>query len=131
MVATGDPKREQNHKEDAKYKVWPFWKLCLAALPPLGVKVLRTFFGPNTTPHLKALGATEESATLTNGAGLIVGFMVGPIVGAWSDQSTSKWGRRRPIIVAGLISASIVGLQESGAGQLLRKGSGMHLAAVM
>merc|ERR1719464_1692637 len=60
-----------------------------------------------------------------------MGF-VGPLVGTWSDQSTSKWGRRRPIIVAGLLSTTVAGLLYAGAKQLLGEGDGaMYLAAVM
>merc|ERR1739844_447706 len=70
--------------------------------------------------------------TLNNSAGPVVGFIVGPIVGTWSEQSTSKWGRRRPIIVAGLLSTLVAGLLYSGAEQLLGKGSqAMYLAAIM
>merc|ERR1719343_1346049 len=110
---------------------WPLWKLMIIALPQLGVMVLWIFLGPNTTPYLKSLGATESFATLNNSAGPVVGFIVGPIVGTWSDQSTSKWGRRRPIIVAGLLSTIIAGLLYSGAQQLLgTEGKGaMYLAA--
>merc|ERR1712127_316272 len=86
----------------------------------------------NTTPYLMHLGATESFAILNNSAGPVVGFIVGPIVGTWSDQSTSKWGRRRPIIVAGLLSTLVAGLLYSGAEQLLGKGSqAMYLAASM
>lgn len=121
---TGDVSTEQEE--------WPLWKLGLIALPQLGVMVLWIFLGPNTTPYLMSLGATESFATLNNSAGPVVGFIVGPIVGTWSDQSTSKWGRRRPIIVAGLISTLIAGLLYSGAEQLLGKGNGaMYLAAMM
>jgi len=111
---------------------WPFWKLALIALPQLGVMVLWIFLGPNTTPYAKSLGASESFATLNNSAGPIVGFIVGPLVGTWSDQSTSKWGRRRPIILAGLLSTTIAGLLYAGAKQLLGEGDGaMYLAAVM
>jgi len=99
-------------------EVWPLWKLGLIALPQMGVMVLWIFLGPNTTPYLKSLGASEAFATLNNSAGPVVGFFVGPIVGTWSDQSTSKWGRRRPIIVAGLLSTLVAGLLYSGAAQI-------------
>merc|ERR1739844_343180 len=70
--------------------------------------------------------------TLNNSAGPIVGFIVGPIVGTWSDQSESKWGRRRPIIVAGLLSTIVAGLPYAGAKQILGPGDGaMYLAASM
>jgi len=111
---------------------WPFWKLALIALPQLGVMVLWIFLGPNTTPYAKSLGASEAFATLNNSAGPIVGFIVGPIVGTWSDQSESKWGRRRPIIVAGLVSTIVAGLLYAGAKQILGPGDGaMYLAASM
>merc|ERR1712110_1253207 len=95
-------------------EVWPFWKLCLIALPQLGVQVLWIFLGPNTTPYLKKLGGSVSFATLNNMAGPIVGFFVGPLIGAWSDQSEMKWGRRRPIIVAGLVATVVAGLLYSG-----------------
>merc|ERR1712117_950724 len=87
------------------------------------------FLGPNFTPYLKSLGASETFATLNNSAGPIVGFFVGPIVGTWSDQSTSKWGRRRPIIVAGLISTLVAGLLYSGAAQITGEKSLLEEAA--
>merc|ERR1719373_456833 len=94
--------------------------------------VMWIFLGPNTTPYAKSLGASESFATLNNSAGPIVGFFVGPIIGTWSDQSTSKWGRRRPIIFAGLLSTTVAGLLYAGAKQLLGPGDGsMYLAAVM
>jgi MFS family permease len=36
-------------------------------------------------------------------AGLVVAIVVQPVMGALSDRSTSRWGRRRPFIVAGTI----------------------------
>merc|ERR1719384_591744 len=130
MVGAMSISSDKNSSEDKE--VWPLWKLALIAVPQMGVMVLWIFLGPNFTPYLKSLGASESFATMNNSAGPIVGFFVGPIVGTWSDQSTSKWGRRRPIIVAGLISTLVVGLLYSGAEQLLGKGNGaMYLAAMM
>jgi len=128
MAPSVDAKSHQGESSDEE---WPFWKLCLVALPQLGVQVMWMFLGPNTTAYLKALGATDEFATLNNSAGPIVGFVVGPLVGAWSDQSTSKWGRRRPIIVAGLIATVVAGLLYGGAEQLMGQGNGLYLAAAM
>jgi MFS family permease len=36
-------------------------------------------------------------------AGLVVAIVVQPVMGALSDRSTSRWGRRRPFIVAGTV----------------------------
>jgi len=123
---------DDQQPEKKEQEVWPFWKLCIVALPQMGVQVMWMFLGPNTTPYLKSLGATEAFATLNNSAGPIVGFFVGPLVGTWSDQSTLKWGRRRPIIVAGLISTIVAGFLYSSAEQIMGTGNGaMYLAASM
>merc|ERR1719464_1352582 len=132
VAVSSDEDRAKGSTSEEEEEEWPFWKLALIALPQLGVMVLWIFLGPNTTPYAKSLGASESFATLNNSAGPIVGFLVGPLVGAWSDQSTSKWGRRRPIIVAGLLSTLVAGLLYAGAEQLLGKGSqAMYLAAIM
>jgi MFS family permease len=43
------------------------------------------------------------------GIGGFVGFALPPLVGLYSDRLTTRWGRRRPIIVAGTLGA-VVGL---------------------
>lgn len=45
-------------------------------------------------------------------AGPISGLIVQPIIGVVADQSTSKWGRRRPTIVLGsaIVAGSLVTL---------------------
>merc|ERR1719288_628826 len=132
MISSSDEESGAKGSRSEEETEWPFWKLALIALPQLGVMVLWIFLGPHTTPYLKSLGASESFAVLNNSAGPIVGFIVGPIVGTWSDQSTSKWGRRRPIIVAGLLSTIIAGLLYAGAEQILGAGDGaMYLAASM
>merc|ERR1719464_1845732 len=132
VAVSSDEDRAKGSTSEEEEEEWPFWKLALIALPQLGVMVLWIFLGPNTTPYAKSLGASESFATLNNSAGPIVGFLVGPLVGTWSDQSTSKWGRRRPIIVAGLLSTIVAGLLYAGAKQLLGEGDGaMYLAALM
>lgn len=133
MSIVPDEEDQQKNKGNVSddEETWPLWKLCMIALPQMGVQVLWMFLGPNTTPYLVSLGASESFATLNNSAGPIVGFFVGPLVGAWSDQSTSKWGRRRPIMVAGLLSTCVAGILYSGSERFTGKGNGMYLAAVM
>jgi len=109
-------------KEDgnaAAKPAWPLWKLILLALPQLGVQVMWCFIGPNAAPFMIHLGVGPSLATLNNVAGPTTGFFSGPIIGAWSDRLTSKWGRRRPIIVAGLISTWVAGILFSSSEHLL------------
>ncbi|CAE7267348.1 SUT5 [Symbiodinium sp. CCMP2592] len=66
--------------------------------------------GDVAAPYMGHLGVGPSLATLNNIAGPITGFFTGPIIGAMSDRLTSKWGRRRPIILGGLISTWIAAM---------------------
>lgn len=104
---------------DPDREYWPFWKLAIIALPQMGVMVMWIFLGPNTTQYLQSLGASNKFAIANNSAGPVIGFLVGPLIGTWSDQSTSKYGRRRPLIAFGLVSTLVAGVLYSGAGAVL------------
>jgi len=108
----------------------PLWKLALIALPQLGVQVLWSFLGPNSAPYMKHLGMGSALATLNNIAGPVTGFFTGPLVGATSDNCTSRLGRRRPVILFGLISFCIAGLIFSGAEHVLGDNA-IYIAAPM
>lgn len=53
------------------------------------------------TPYVQELGIPHQWASLIWLCGPISGMIVQPIVGHYSDQSESKWGRRRPFIFTG------------------------------
>lgn len=55
------------------------------------------------TPYLLNLGLTKSNTSLVWVAGPLSGLIVQPIVGVISDESKSKWGRRRPLMVIGAI----------------------------
>ncbi|CAK7266143.1 hypothetical protein SEPCBS119000_001876 [Sporothrix epigloea] len=65
------------------------------------------------TPYLLSLGLTKGQASMIWLAGPLSGLIVQPVIGVVSDQSTSKYGRRRPfmaigsiLVVLGLLSLS-------------------------
>ncbi|CZS94544.1 related to sucrose transporter SUT1D [Rhynchosporium agropyri] len=62
------------------------------------------------TPYLLSLGLTKSRTSLVWIAGPISGLIMQPIVGVIADQSTSKYGRRRPFMVVGsfLVAASLM-----------------------
>ncbi|KAL2269946.1 hypothetical protein VTJ83DRAFT_2130 [Remersonia thermophila] len=59
------------------------------------------------TPYLLSLGLSKGQTSLVWVAGPISGLIVQPIIGVIADESTSKWGRRRPIIVGGSIIVAL------------------------
>jgi solute carrier family 45 protein 1/2/4 len=55
------------------------------------------------TPYVQELGIPHQWASLIWLCGPISGMIVQPIVGHYSDSCTSRYGRRRPFIIAGAI----------------------------
>lgn len=55
------------------------------------------------TPYLLSLGLPEFLMSLVWIAGPLSGLVVQPIVGCISDRSTNPFGRRRPVLIIGLI----------------------------
>ncbi|PTB67110.1 MFS general substrate transporter [Trichoderma citrinoviride] len=62
------------------------------------------------TPYLLNLGLTKSNTSLVWIAGPLSGLIVQPIVGVVADESTSRWGRRRPLMLVGavIVSASLL-----------------------
>ncbi|XP_053172403.1 proton-associated sugar transporter A [Scomber japonicus] len=61
------------------------------------------------TPVLLQMGLPDQFYSLVWFISPILGFLVQPLLGAWSDRCTSRFGRRRPFILALAIGA-LVGL---------------------
>ena len=59
------------------------------------------------SPIYSYLGANEATLPLLNLAGPITGLLVQPIVGAMSDRTTSRYGRRTPYFLIGAILCSL------------------------
>lgn len=59
------------------------------------------------TPRLLQLGLAKSQTSLVWIAPPLSGLIVQPIVGAVSDASKSRWGRRRPYILASSILAAV------------------------
>ncbi|KAK4250838.1 general alpha-glucoside permease [Corynascus novoguineensis] len=59
------------------------------------------------TPYLLSLGLSKGQTSLVWVAGPLSGLIVQPIIGVIADESTSKWGRRRPIIVIGSVIVAL------------------------
>ncbi|KAG8473254.1 hypothetical protein CXB51_035229 [Gossypium anomalum] len=62
------------------------------------------------TPYIQTLGIEHAFSSFIWLCGPITGLVVQPCVGIWSDKCTSKYGRRRPFILAGslMISLSVI-----------------------
>lgn len=61
----------------------------------------------NMSPIYTYLGANPDELPLLWLAGPLTGLIVQPIVGAMSDRTTHRWGRRTPYFLAGAVVCSL------------------------
>ncbi|RDX92622.1 Sucrose transport protein SUC3, partial [Mucuna pruriens] len=59
------------------------------------------------TPYIQTLGIGHAFSSFIWLCGPITGLVVQPCVGIWSDKCTSRFGRRRPFILAGSLMISM------------------------
>ncbi|KAF7342251.1 MFS general substrate transporter [Mycena venus] len=67
----------------------------------LGVQIFWSVEMSYASPYLLSLGLSTSHVALVFLAGPLSGLLVQPLVGAYADTSTSRWGRRRPYILGG------------------------------
>lgn len=53
-------------------------------------------------------GVPAEWVGLALAAGLVVNALFDPLVGSWSDRTTSRWGRRHPFMFASVVPAALL-----------------------
>jgi maltose/moltooligosaccharide transporter len=74
------------------------WNMCFALF---GIQIVWGLQNANTSRIFQALGADVATLPALWIAGPITGLIVQPIVGHLSDHSRSRFGRRRPFLLAG------------------------------
>ena len=94
----------------SKAAVKPHLSLSKILQMNLGFLGLQFSFGlqqGNMAPIYSYLGADEASLPILQLAGPITGLVVQPIIGAMSDRTNSKWGRRTPYFIIGAVLCSL------------------------
>ena len=73
----------------------------------LGLNIRNTVVGSFLTPYLAELYTSPNwkntALSVMRNAGLIIAMLVQPAAGLISDRSTSRFGRRRPFIIIGVL----------------------------
>jgi len=72
----------------------------LVALPMVPIQMVWVGTAAAFAPWLNTI-LPSWMTLLTMASGPVTGFLVNPIIGAWSDSCTSRFGRRRPFIAFG------------------------------
>ena len=84
-----------------------FWQIWNMSFGFLGIQFGWGLQLANMSPIYKYLGASESELPYLWLAGPMTGLLVQPIIGAMSDRTWTKLGRRRPFFLVGAIVASI------------------------
>lgn len=84
-----------------------FWQIVNMNVGFFGIQYSFGLQQSNMSPIYKYLGADEASLPYLWLAGPVTGLIVQPIIGAMSDKTISKWGRRTPYFLIGAVLCSI------------------------
>ena len=83
------------------------WRILEMNLGFLGLQFSFGLQQGNMSPIYSYLGADEAALPILGLAGPLTGLIVQPIVGAMSDKTKTKWGRRTPYFIVGALMCSV------------------------
>ncbi len=84
-----------------------FWQIVNMNVGFFGIQFSFGLQQSNMSPIYQYLGADEASLPLLWLAGPMTGLLVQPVIGAMSDRTVSRWGRRTPYFLIGAILCSL------------------------
>ncbi|KAG8860488.1 hypothetical protein FRC20_011607, partial [Serendipita sp. 405] len=85
----------------------PSWlKMPLLTIGLLGTQIVWSTEMGYASPYLLSLGLSKSWMSMVFVAGPLSGLFVQPLIGVLADNSTSRWGRRRPYMFYGSILCS-------------------------
>ncbi|KAK0827255.1 hypothetical protein LTR03_016914 [Friedmanniomyces endolithicus] len=108
-VLSPDENEDWNEEEDAMRDTKSTGYLFLLTLAIGGLQIAWSVELSNGSPYLLGLGISKSLLAIVWIAGPLSGTIVQPYVGIKSDNSRSKYGKRRPFMVGGA-AATIVSL---------------------
>ncbi|MDC8787081.1 MFS transporter [Roseateles koreensis] len=84
-----------------------FWQIVNMNVGFFGIQFSFGLQQSNMSPIYKYLGADEASLPLLWLAGPLTGLLVQPLIGAMSDRTVTRWGRRTPYFMIGALLCSL------------------------
>ena len=84
-----------------------FWQIVAMNFGFFGIQYSFGLQQANMSPIYRYLGADEGSLPYLWLAGPMTGLIVQPIIGAMSDRTHSRWGRRTPYFLIGAVLCSL------------------------
>jgi len=93
-----------NTQQKPRLSFWQIWNMSFGFL---GIQYGFGLQQANMSPIFRYLGADEANLPILWLAGPITGLLVQPLIGAISDGTWTRFGRRRPFFVIGAIVGSV------------------------
>lgn len=84
-----------------------FWQIVNMNIGFFGIQFSFGLQQSNMSPIYQYLGADEANLPLLWLAGPMTGLLVQPLVGAFSDRTVTRWGRRTPYFLIGALLCSL------------------------
>lgn len=84
-----------------------FWQIWNMSFGFLGIQYGFGLQQANLSPIFRILGADESKLAVLWLAGPITGLLIQPIIGAMSDGTWGRFGRRKPYFVIGALTGSV------------------------
>ena len=84
-----------------------FWQVVNMNVGFFGIQFSFGLQQSNMSPIYQYLGADEATLPLLWLAGPVTGLLVQPVIGAMSDRTESRWGRRTPYFMIGALLCSL------------------------
>ncbi len=84
-----------------------FWQIVNMNVGFFGIQFSFGLQQANMSPIYQYLGADESKLPLLWLAGPMTGLLVQPVIGAMSDRTVSRWGRRTPYFLVGAVLCSL------------------------
>ncbi|ORX56855.1 MFS general substrate transporter [Hesseltinella vesiculosa] len=81
----------------------PLWRVLLSTFCMIGIQFTWTVELGYGTPYLLSMNVSKEVTALVWLAGPLSGLLVQPVIGAISDRSHFRLGKRRPFIIGGSV----------------------------
>jgi len=93
-----------NTQQKPRLSFWQIWNMSFGFL---GIQYGFGLQQANMSPIFRYLGADEANLPILWLAGPITGLLVQPLIGAISDGTWTRFGRRRPFFVIGALIGSV------------------------
>ncbi|RDA84457.1 hypothetical protein CP532_2139 [Ophiocordyceps camponoti-leonardi (nom. inval.)] len=78
-------------------------RMVLLSFAAIGITIVWGVELTYCTPYLLKLGLSKSNTSLIWIAGPLSGLVVQPVIGVVADENSSRWGRRRPLMVGGAV----------------------------